>query len=175
MADFTWKPNLLDAIHMTSSAWNQVLPETISKCFRKSWGNIIEETSYAADSDDEDDIPLAILRERLNLDSALNFNDYLNVDRDLATSDTDSEESIWASLNGQSPDVEEEDLREEVSATPLTTSDALARIHELQTFFTKMENVDDDHFRSLAAIETLLMKRTSLLSQPVITSFFTRP
>ena len=83
MADFTWKPNLLDAIHMTSSAWNQVLPETISKCFRKSWGNIIEETSYAADSDDEDDIPLAILRERLNLDSALNFNDYLNVDRDL--------------------------------------------------------------------------------------------
>ena len=40
---------------------------------------------------DDDDIPLAILRNRLQLDLSLTFNDYLNVDCDLGTGQTETD------------------------------------------------------------------------------------
>jgi hypothetical protein len=33
-----WKPNVLDAIQMTSAASRELQEETIAKCFRKCWG-----------------------------------------------------------------------------------------------------------------------------------------
>ena len=179
--DFTWKPTLLDAIHMTSSAWNQVLPETISKCFRKSWGDG-ELTLTTAVSEDEDDIPLSVLRDWLNLDPSLNFSDYLNIDQDLATSETDTEECILASLSSHTAEVDEDEEEEEVevenvegqSDSIISTSDALSRIRELQNYFTNIENANDDHFCNLAAMEIVLLKRTASFTQSTITSFFTR-
>ena len=46
----------------------------------------------------DDDIPLAILSKPLQLDPSLTFNNYLNVDRNLATGQTETEESILALL-----------------------------------------------------------------------------
>ena len=179
--DLEWKPNLLDAIHMTASAWNQVLPETIAKCFRKCWGDAVglnpdvDPTTVAEAEDPDDDIPLSILRERLHLDPSLSFDDYLNVDQDLATGQTETEESIFASLR-ESPEEENENESDEettdTEAPSMSTFDALNRVRELQSYFTRLENARQSDFLHLSEMEAFLLKQSCLQRQSVITNFF---
>ena len=178
--DMDWKPNLLDAIHMTASAWNQVLPETIFKCFRKCWGDSVglnPEVDPTTDDDAEDpddDIPLSVLRERLQLDPSLSFNDYLNVDRELATGQTETEESIFAALRDE--DNEQNDESEDESTEPesvsMSTSEALVRVRELLSYFTRLDNARQTDFLHLSEMEAFLLKRSCSQRQSVITHFF---
>ena len=69
---------------------------------------------------DEDDIPLSVLHERLQLDSMLTLADDLNIDNDLATEQVDTEETIFASLrNGNTKDADDNELDDEESAVPI--------------------------------------------------------
>ena len=99
--------------------------------------------------EDEDDIPLSVLRERLQLDSTLTFADYLNIDNDLATAQVDTEETIFASLrNGDTEDADDNESDDEESAVPIqktiSTSEALAKIRELESYFSQLENENCD-------------------------------
>ena len=69
----------------------------------------------AAFDDDEDDIPLAVLRERLSLPETMTFEDYINVDSDLATDEVLTEDELFASLRPteQTTQGEEEEEEEE--------------------------------------------------------------
>ena len=167
---------------MTSSAWNQVRPDTISKCFNKSWGNA--QSREPTTEIDEDDIPLSVLRDRLQLDPTLTFADYLNVDSELATSETESEASIMAALHGkddggvdEESDGEDPDEAPGVSAAsqiPISTSEALQKVRDLQLYFSQLENVTDTSFSHLSSLEAYLLKKSVSFQQPTIMQFFSR-
>ena len=178
--DMDWKPNLLDAIHMTTAAWNQVPPETITKCFRKCCGDSAAsdprvESHDDCDTEDPDD---DILRERIQLDPSLTFTDYLNVNREVATGETETEESILVSLRGSLNEENEEqndefaDESTEPEAPSMSNSEDLMQVREPQSYFTKLENARQEDFPHLSAMEMFLLKQSCSNHQSSITNFF---
>ena len=110
---------------MISAAWGDGKPNTVRNCFRKAgWkkdipGDVDAERELEDDDEEEDLIPLSILRERLQLPETLTFDDYVSVDDDLLSSEELTEADILAELF-QSDIVEEEveAEEEEVSEEP---------------------------------------------------------
>ena len=95
---------------------------------------------------------------------------------DLATSQTDTEDSILSSLPRES-DKElhksnDESDDESPEPTQLSTSEALTRIRELQSYFTKLENARQEDFLHLSSMEIFLLKQSSSLHQSSITDYF---
>ena len=133
---FTWLPP------RGTKSFQRQSPNTLERGDSTASDPIVAPRPDSETEDPDDDIPLAILRERLQLDPSLTFNDYLNVDRNLATGQTETEESILASLRGDLNEENEEQNNEsddetsEPDAPSMSTSEALIRVCKLQSFFT---------------------------------------
>ena len=107
------------------------------------------------EDDDEDVIPLSVLRDRLQLDPALTFDDFANVDDGVITSEeADNEHS-------QSTNVE-----------LISSKEAMERLRDLQRFFMSRENTQDGEFESLSKLETAILKQTVSFRQFCISDFF---
>jgi hypothetical protein len=161
---------------MTSAAWNEVKQETISKCFRKCWGDVESpEAESSQDDSGEDDIPLLVLWEQLQLDPSLTIDDYVNVDRDVITNDFESEDDILTLLSSEIQEPEETDLEEDDGSPlppPLTTNDAIDKLRELQWYFSSQEKNTEEDFKQLYLLEPTLLKKLTSLTQSRITDFF---
>ncbi|KAK9727795.1 hypothetical protein QE152_g19001 [Popillia japonica] len=89
------KINILDTVMMISTAWYAVSQNTIVNCFRPAGflpSVAIQEEDYF---EDEDNIPLAQLIRKayvVDTDSNVKFDDFVDVDKDLAT---------WGELNDE--------------------------------------------------------------------------
>ena len=68
---------------------------------------------YDESSDDDDEIPLNVLRQKLNLPESLTFQDYVDVDRDLESGEAVTEDAILADLVALTNSNEEKDEAEE--------------------------------------------------------------
>ena len=80
---------------MISAAWEEVKPETIKNCFRKAgWKKTDKVSLQNEDEDDEDTIPLSVLRERLHLPETMTFEDYVDIDNALHAHEELTEEDI---------------------------------------------------------------------------------
>ena len=92
-----------------------------------------------SEEDDEDNLPLAVLRERLNLPDSMSFDDYVDVDKDVETSETVTEQTILADLLNLHEEEEEaveddgEETRELVPICSLT--DAKKHLKEIRRYF----------------------------------------
>ena len=129
--------------------------------------------------EDDKDIPLSVLHQRLHLDPSLTFEDYLNINRDVITSEFESEEDIMAAVQSQTNINEEasEDNEDDIEATheeppPISTNEALQKVRDLQRYFMTQQNTKDDDFSKLSELESVILKKSSLFSQTAITNFF---
>ena len=172
-----FKPNVLDAIRMISAAWEEVKPETVKNCFRKAgWRK--DAVDITTTNDDEDDIPLSVLRERLCLPESMTFEDYVNVDNDLATDEVLTEEAILSSLRPQAAatqNEEEEDDEDEEGATTeksvCSLADAKAYLQEIRRFLESREHTTDFDFRTVSSLESSLLQNIAY-RQKSIHDFF---
>ncbi|KAK9737679.1 hypothetical protein QE152_g10550 [Popillia japonica] len=97
------KINILDTVMMISTAWDAVPLNTIVNCFRHT-GFLSSVTIQEEDHfEDEDNIPLAqLIREAyvVNTDSNVTFDDFVDVDKDLATWGELTDEDLVMNLKG---------------------------------------------------------------------------
>ena len=75
--------------------------ETVKNCFRKAgWKKNDEKNGNFSLDDEKDEIPLAILRSRLQLPESMTFEDYVNIDSNVQT-DEEEEQVLIASAKGR--------------------------------------------------------------------------
>ena len=87
--------NLLDAIHMLSTAWKSVLPQTVSRCFSHAgFEHSVEPTDEDESTMEED---LEYIWDRFNNDEVA-FDDFVGVDDDLAVSAEMTDKDIAATV-----------------------------------------------------------------------------
>ena len=170
----TYTPNVLDAIRMVSAAWDEVKPETVKNCFRKAgW----KKDAVVTDADDdEDDIPLAVLRERLRLPETMTFDDFVNADSDLATDEVLTEADIIASLrpNQQTSQIEEEEEEEEEThlENPVCSlADAKAHLQEVRRYLETCSHTSDFDFRSISVLESFLLQSIAQKQKSILDFF----
>ena len=176
-----FKANVLVAIHMLVAAWDLVKPETLRNCFRKAgWKKPHDDESVSqlemdCATDDEDDIPLSVLRERLNFPASLSLEDYMDVDQNLVTSETVTEESIrddlLAAASGQEEEEEDGDDEPESTKPVCSSADAKHYLEEIRRFFESRAMTDDDDFSAINRLDNSLFKN-SKLRQCTISDFF---
>ena len=102
---------------MITPLWKEVKPQTVKNYFQKAvWEKTNDaERVYPAvnvdddDNEEEDVIPLSILRERLQLPKTMTFKDYVGVDDAVQTDEALSESDILAELRSTDVDEVEED------------------------------------------------------------------
>ena len=173
-----FKPTVLDAIRMISIAWQEVKQETVKNCFRKVGWKKDDNSVLSTEQDDEDDLPLAILRERLQLPDSMSFEDYVRVDENVLSHEELSEADIVAELisdpTTQEEDEEEEE-EEEVAQTesnPICSwTDARHYVNELRRFFEASGKTTDNDFFTLNSLDATLLKNVCQ-RQSSITDYF---
>ena len=165
-----FKPNILDAIRMISAAWEEVKPETVKNCFRKAGWKKTDGTSIQTENveDDEDTIPLSVLRERLRLPETMTFEDYVNVDNDVQAHEELTEEDILASLQSTEIPFDEEEEDEDdndgshfIENRVCAATDAKHYLTELRRFFEYRAITSDVEFSSIAKLESSLLKNVN--------------
>lgn len=120
--------NVLNAITYLSQAWNDVKPTTIRNCFKH--------VGIASPWDDEDDMPLSLLKNIIDQQEPINdaeaasdsinienwdrirlafnldftFGDYVSVDRDIPTVDLPSDDEVIGSLSSDNTVIDDDDV-----------------------------------------------------------------
>ncbi|KFM72755.1 Tigger transposable element-derived protein 6, partial [Stegodyphus mimosarum] len=138
--------DILGAMHLSISAWNDVLDETISKAFRHA--GFIKETDVTEEihdnrSHDEDEVLMHELRRRNPQLPELSFENFLNVDSNVICTEEISDHDIISSIineNERLSDSEEED-ENEVTPRP-TLKQAAEYLSELRRFFEASDNCE---------------------------------
>jgi hypothetical protein len=80
------KINVFEVIHYIMAAWQQITQQTIQNCFRKAGYKYQSNVSKMAKDDDDDYDDFGQDWEELCGAHKYNFQNYVSVDRDVATS-----------------------------------------------------------------------------------------
>ena len=190
--DISRSVSVLDAIHWLSSAWNDVQPATIRKCFQKAGFQHVAYTGEEEETEDgvliahEAELVDLLTKEGLDKDWA---QQYATLDSQLFTDnreDSEWEKSILEEVRSTycSSDVEgsdhdtfcseDEHSRKEDAGNSPSYKEALACVQGLKTFSTLFEPKIFPTITSLEAqIEELAVAhRKSMLRQQQIDCFF---
>ncbi|XP_051155662.1 tigger transposable element-derived protein 4-like [Leptopilina boulardi] len=180
--------NLLDAILMIYVAWTKISQETISNCYKHAGFSKIDENipSTSTDFIEEVDIPISTLVEATDFSISLtkdSFEEYVDFNNELITSEDPSDESIVQSLkmqdiipeNNHSDDDDESEMQDdEICPTP-NVSAALLNANLLSTFVHSTYD-DDDIKISMSRLHNAIRKSYCEVKvkekQTKITDFF---
>ena len=117
-----------------------------------------------SNDDEEDDlIPLSVLRERLNFPESLTFEDYVNVDDDVLPFEQLTEAELLTQIMTPEGVEDEEDFVEDepVNGTELpvcTLTEARSHLQELRRFFESKSTTTDVDFSSINRLDSTLSK-----------------
>ena len=160
---------------MISASWASVKPETIKNCFKKAGWEKADQPlvcEQAPDEEDNDNIPLSVLRSRLHLPDSLTFEDYVSVDDCLETSEALTEATIISELTSEPDPVEEDEEEEEETVEEICSlSDAKKKLQEIRHYFFSCQSTSDADFSSLHHLESTLCNLT-VTRQSYINDFF---
>lgn len=157
--------SILDAIEIVARVWaTKVKCETIQNCFRKA--------GFMLDS--EDDIPLAVLANRMSQGDIMNlsenidyltsyeFNEYCDIDDGVVICNvmTDSEiiESISDDILISENNSSVEEQRMEVDVSTITSANVQGVLSSLHNILLNTENVSTDMFGAYFKMEEFLKR-----------------
>lgn len=172
--------SVLDAMWMITKAWDNVDDKTIVNCFKKS-GFQVSDLNQNQDEDElEVQLPEPIegcwprVREALNVDLA--FEDYVNVDDDIAICGELTDAEIVSSVAGEQETVEEaeDDVDEELVSDQqdFTSKDARDALNVLKCYFLKKNALYDGVVKSITVLDCEMDNLTQQGKQSKITDFF---
>lgn len=153
---------VLTAMLFVDKAWNSVTSTTISNCFKKSgFKSSLQETQV-----NEDISILPRLWESLCLQT-VSFNDYVQVDENIAVCGSLSDAEILAAK-----DEDEDDDDNSEPIPPVTLKEASSSLNKLRQFYLQ-STVDDNVFKALFTLEKNLDQAGLTVSkQKKMTDFF---
>jgi hypothetical protein len=173
--EFTF--NLLDAINTIKQAWDAVSEDTIVNCFRHVYFTMPSEPPAIVQVEREDFGNIFDrLRAFLPVPAEINFDNYVEVDNDLATAPGVSDSEILKALfqpdSGEVTDLEVDESEGLVIPSFKDATQALRTVH---LFLQTHGGFSEDHLAAIESIQddvTLEMNKAS--KQTRITDFFTR-
>lgn len=169
------KIDVLEAIHLMTSAWHKVKKETLQNCFRNAGFKMAE----------EDEMSLAQLaqkienEQRLELEAAVQrfealaagdegfetYSDFIGFDDDVITCDLMQDQDILDATqetqNDPHDSTEENSVSlEEVSeeSTSISSSDAENSFKIIRTLMTQSENITPEMFQNFQSIQSAILK-----------------
>ncbi|XP_035234146.1 tigger transposable element-derived protein 6-like [Stegodyphus dumicola] len=139
-----YQTDILGAMHLSISAWNDVLDETISKAFRHA--GFIKETDVTEEihdnrSHDEDEVLMHELCRRNPQLPELSFKDFLNVDSNVICTEEISDHDIISSIINENERLSDPEEENEVTPRP-TLKQATEYLSELRRFFEASDNCE---------------------------------
>lgn len=163
------KVTLLDCVHEIKKAWDEVTPTTITNCFKQAGFMISTETTGQSEQemwDVEDELPISAwitLQRELKLPENLTLEAYVDVDKNLQSTEIPTEDEIVKSIL-QEKQVHSSDSEngnsdvEEAPAIPTIVS-VFNAIDTISTFLSAQDNVPPDMFNKLSALEKYCEKQ----------------
>lgn len=171
--------NIRQAAEMLTGSWWSVKASTISNCWRRA--GLFKTSPVPQESEDREEVNPELwdeLTEKLPLDTAVTFDDYVDCDSAAATSAELTTEDIVNQVRGQEQCDDEDDAEDadtvsthEEEAT-VSSSDALVSIEKICLFLGHCEDVPDDVHKKVEDVESFVLQRLSSTRQKKITDFF---
>lgn len=167
--------NLLQAVYILKDSWEKVTDVTIKNCFRHVGFNTIDEEIAVEFAEEQ---PADNIFERVAAHLGLaDFRQYVDVDADLITWDSPSEEAIL-SLAGGSEDHEQEysddEIPQQQEEMPPSRAEAHAALRTIQTYLEAQDN-GLPALQSLRPVEEFLTQLSfAKMRQTEITKFFNK-
>jgi hypothetical protein len=155
-------PNLsiLDAIHFTAKAWNQVKPNTIISCWLRTQIFLSNfNLNYDNNNIDNNIEEIQQLINNLALDSPLTADEYITIDTTIQTGDILNDNEIIALVRGD--EVIEENNNLQIMKTKITTTKAIESIDNLTLFLTQEEkdiDISENFLRELKNVRKKIYK-----------------
>lgn len=162
--------SILEGINLLSFAWETISSETIRNCFRHA--GLVKSSNESVDCDQEDNLPLSDWLRIQNMLDSNKFDDYINIDEEVITTEELSDNDLMKQLQNQE-ETDEELQDDEEAETVVTTEEALGCIRKLKNFF-QQEDVNDEIFSNLNKIHLLIQNKyiANRQVQTKITDFF---
>ncbi|XP_035221575.1 tigger transposable element-derived protein 4-like [Stegodyphus dumicola] len=164
--------DILGAMNLSISAWNDVLDETISKAFRHA--GFIKETDVTEEihdnrSHDEDEVLMHELRRNPQLPE-LSFEDFLNVDSNVICTEEISDHDIISSIINENERFSDPEEEEENEVTPRPTlKQAAEYLSKLRRFFEANDNCE--MLTNIEKMESCIVQSV-VLKQTKISDYF---
>lgn len=174
--------NLLDCMMALKDAWRTVTPTTIKNCYRHCGFTPPAPAAEDEDSDPEDDLPLAQIRAALRAsnitDSEEDIQAFLDVDSELATTASATDEEIISQVQTpEAPATEDEEEEDQPALPPPTFAQACDSIAVIRRFLLTQPQLPrhDNHWQLLSTLEEEVQRvHPSLMKQKTMTDFFTK-
>jgi len=160
--------NVLDAIRLISSSWNNDVAKTgIKKSFKRCGFNFSDKENEAELTDEWDPF--------VNFDEADfdELEEYMDIDNNVTTCESLSDEAIINAVCGEPScnDTDEEETEE--TQPPPTNKEAVDAVSILERYLECSNNVDKSLFNNVSNLKDFLMcEKLKKCRQSKITSFF---
>ncbi|GBN01677.1 hypothetical protein AVEN_159797-1 [Araneus ventricosus] len=155
---------------------NQNLPQTIKNCFIKA---VFSENKTSSETEGVDSIKQSIEEEinpeqwesiQKDCNTNISFEDFLDVDNEVQTCGTMTDQEIVANINAEISDEEYEELYQEHEK--VTVKEAEKAVELLQSFLESIENIGTESFGAIATLEkTVQLQKGSVRQQTAIKDF----
>ncbi|KAH7948966.1 hypothetical protein HPB49_003650 [Dermacentor silvarum] len=164
---------------MLTWLWRNVKASTISNCWRKAGLLKALPTPQDCDCEDTQELNPEIwdeLTEKLPVDTAVTFDDYIDSDSVVATSTELTNEDIVNKVleqddcSSDEDDADTESTHEEEQS--VSSSDVLVFLEKTRLFLGRCKDVPDDVQRKVEDVEAFILQRVLSTPQKKITDFF---
>ncbi|XP_049514014.1 tigger transposable element-derived protein 6-like [Dermacentor silvarum] len=162
--------NIRQAAEMLTWLWQNVKASTISNCWRKA--GLLKALPTPQDCEDTQELNPELwdeLTEKLPVDTAVTFADYIDSDSAVATPAKLTNEDIVNKVLEQD-DADTESTHEEEQS--VSSSDVLVFLEKTRLFLGRCKDVPDDVQRKVEDVEAFVLQRVLSTRQKKITDFF---
>lgn len=168
------KVNVLDAIHYVAQAWKNVKTSTISNCFKKA-GLFIVNTEVLLPEPSTEDDGLEFDDVWTQLETGKSFEDFVQMDSQLATSGIQSLDDIVDIHQGENAFVDTEEEDDDNETRVPSACETFSAIDTLRNYLSSV-NSDPNVFDNLYQLEKQIqdISRKNKCKQSKISDYFAK-
>lgn len=172
--------NVKEACDNIAGSWWEVTEKTIRNCWKKAGLCVMEdkksdndENSIDNDLSDDQECVLHIKKSVSQLEETsgkkfgISIEDYLTADDDLMVFAGVTDEDILSEITDEignndedDDDIDDDDDNTGPSQSLLSSQEALQSVNSLRTFFSSLPSTNEEHFRALDSMHTVLVNLT---------------